>query len=40
LKQLYEILRKIFFHEPILLPAKPLNIDEEEDEEEEDTLLS
>jgi hypothetical protein len=31
---------EICFHEPILLPAKPLNIDEEEDEEEEDTLLS
>jgi hypothetical protein len=32
--------QEICFHEPILLPAKPLNIDEEEDEEEEDTLLS
>jgi hypothetical protein len=36
------LFRKICFHEPILLPAKPLNIDEEEDEEmkREDTLLS
>jgi hypothetical protein len=29
---------EICFHEPILLPAKPLNIDEEEDEEEEDNV--
>jgi hypothetical protein len=41
LKRFYaEFSGEICFHEPILLPAKPLNIDEEEDEEEEDTLLS
>jgi hypothetical protein len=43
LKRIYaEFSGEICFHEPILLPAKPLNIDEEEDERrrEEDTLLS